>query len=492
MQESSINNNNIPRPGKWFYCCLCQQYWGASKGQGGQGGFSKQCPSCNLIKKPRYYSCDQCDVTMVDSLGAINRKEIHVTPWGTPHPHCPGCHQLPKTVPQSHACPELNGLLTTARAKCPFCEDGERAEGAVGKEESRIEPEVAVIGNADEFGSFNPSSLAQEEIERKALEFKALEAEAESRAAKAQERLRQVEARLRQEMSRRSEAERKSREIEEDLRRQSEIEQGRIDAAIKTSEAVARLEEERKARIASEQAKADAEANLRQMEARVAEAEASLRRIEEKYKVEIDWTRAEMEEMAAAVRQAEENHKVEMARIMDERAAAARQAEENHKVEIARITAEAESRAHQAEVNTRQYYQIKVDEALASAQAAHFNLEQTQKKLSETEASYWEMENRARQAETRSRRLYLILKLSVSSAEQIVVETSNVGDEHEKDAMVIPLDIPTNAYSDDQSSETPESGANGSMDYEDILFSDRMRALLEAAARANPPGDEGV
>jgi hypothetical protein len=173
-------------------------------------------------------------------------------------------------------------------------------------------------------------------------------------------------------------------------------------------------------------------------------------------------------------------------------AAAARQAEDDHKAEMARITAEAESRAHQVEVNLRQYYQIKVDEALASAQAAHFNLDQTQKKLNETEVSYWEMENRARQAETRSRRLYLILKLSFSSAEQIIAETPNVGDEHEKDAMVIPLDIPTNAYSADQSSETPESGANGSMDYEDILFSDRMRALLEAAARANAQDDKSV
>jgi hypothetical protein len=407
---------------------------------------------------------------MVDSLGAINRKEIHITPWGTPHPHCPGCHQLPKSVPQSHACPELNGLLTTARAKCPFCEEGERAEGAVDKvdkEESRNEIEIAQIGSADEFGSFDPSSLALKELERKASEFRALEAEAEAREAKAQERLRQVEARLRQEMSLRSEVERKSREIEEDLKRQAEIEQSRIEAAIKTAEVSARLEEEMKARIASEEAKAEAEAKLREMEARAAKDEENHRRIEEKYKVEIDWIRAELEEMAAAARQAEDNYKAEMARI----------------------TAEAESRAYQVEMNARQFYQIKVDEALASAQAAIYNLDETRRKLSEIEVRYREMEIMAHQAETRSRQLFQILKLSLSSAEEIFAETPNLGDEDEKDAMVIPLDLPTNEYSDDFSSETPEPAANDSVDYEDILFSDRMKALLEAATRANGPDD---
>jgi hypothetical protein len=300
-------------------------------------------------------------------------------------------------------------------------------------------------------------------------------------------------------MSRRSEAERKSREIEEDLRRQSEIGQDRVEAVINTAKLAARFEEERKSRIASEQAKAEAEASVREMEAKVAKADESLRRIEEKYKLEIDWIRAELEEMAAAARQADDNHKAEEEKYkveidwirakMEEMAATARQADDNHKAEMAGIIAQAESRAHQAEMNLRQQYQIKVEEALASAQAAIFNLDETQKKLSETEAKYREMEYRARQAETRSRRLYLILKLSFSSAEQIIAETPGLGDEYENDATIIPIDLPTNTYSDDFSSETPETAANGSMDYEDILFSDRMKALLEAAARAKAPDD---
>ena len=117
--------------------------------------------------------------------------------------------------------------------------------------------------------------------------------------------------------------------------------------------------------------------------------------------------------------------------------AAARQAEENHRAEMARITAEAESRAHQAEANAQQY-QIKVEEAIARVQAATFNLKETQKKLDEAEAKCCEVETRAHKAETRFRRLYLILKLSFSSAEQVVAETLTAGDEDEKDAITSP------------------------------------------------------
>jgi DNA repair exonuclease SbcCD ATPase subunit len=523
-KENHVLSNNFPYSGRWFYCCLCQQYWVAPRGRGAQDAFSKQCPSCKLIKKARYYSCDQCNVTMIDSLGAINRKGVHITPWGTPHPHCPGCHQLPKSVPQSHACPELNGLLTTARAECPFCEEGERARGAVNKEESRNEAEIAKIENAGKLEALDPSSLALEEFERKASEVRALEAEAEAREAKAQERLRQVEARLRQEMSRRSEVESKSKEIEEELRRQSEIERSLIEAVRKASDAAARFEEEKKARIAAEQAKAEIETKLREMGARAserfeeekkariateqakAEAEAKLRELgarasetEERLRrsdaalQQEALKRAFAEERVIEAQRIEENYKAEIAWIRDgleEAAASARQAEENHRDEMARITAEAESRVNYAE-NARQQYQVKVEEASASAQALTLDLVETQKRLDDAEARYREMETRAHQAEDRWRRLYLILKLSFSSAEQIIAGTLNVVDEAEKDAIVIPLDLATNAYSDNFSSETPGSGENGLMDYGDPLFSDRMRALFEAAARANAPDDKG-
>src|SRR5215510_341765 len=533
-KENHVLSYNFPHSGRWFFCCLCQKYWVPPKGEDWQDAFSKQCPSCNLIKKARYYSCDQCSVTMIDSLGAINRKGAHVTPWGTPHPHCPGCHQLPKSAPQSHACPELNGLLTTARAECPFCEGQEAPERAVEGAELKGETESPRSGIVDEFA--DPSSVAMEELERRASEIRALEAEAEARETRAQERLRQVEARLRQEMLRRSEVERKSGEIEEELKRQQVIEQGRIEAARAASEAAGRFEEEKKARIAVEQSKAEAEAKLREMEVRASDVEGRLRqseaglpqeaskrslaeekanelgirlaaetakvraeaeekiqgigaearRLEENYKAEIDWIRGELDRVMASMKQAEENHRAEMESMI----ASTKQAEENHRAEIARITAEAEARSQRTEANTRQQYQIKVEEAIANTQAAMFNLEGTQKKLDETEARRYEMETKARQAVNLCRRLYLISKLSFTSAEQVIAETLDAGDENEKDALVIPLDLASTPYSDDFSSETPASGANGSLDYEDYQFSDRMRALFEAAARVNAPGDK--
>jgi hypothetical protein len=553
-KENHVLSYNFPHSGRWFYCCLCQKYWVAPKGERGEAS-SRQCPSCNLVKKARYYSCDQCNVTMIDSIGPINRKGAHITPWGTPHPHCPGCNQLPKAIPQSHACPELNGLLTTARAQCPFCEAQERAEGAVDIEESRSD---APVGIADE--AVNPYSLGSdqsdqpdlEELERKASAIRALEAEAEAREAKAQERLQQVEARLREEMSRRSELQRKSQEIELELKRQPEVSNSHLEALRATSEAAARFEEEMTARIAAEEGRTEAETRLREMEDRASETEKRLRQIEaglqqteerlrqteaslqqeslkrasaeerlqraesglqqeiskrtsaeertnevearsasESAKVRAE-AEAKIQAIGAETRRMEENYRVEIDWIRSElesAVAAARQAEENNKAEITRITFEAESRIHQSDSNARQY-QIKVEEAIASAQAAMFNLEETQKKLDDARAGYREMEIRARQAETRSHRLYLISKLTFTSAEQVFAESLNHGDEGEKESNVISLNGAITAPLDNIPTEISEFAANGSMDYGEYPFAERMKALFQAAARANATEDK--
>jgi len=454
---------------------------------------------------------------MIDSLGATARKGAHITPWGTPHPHCPGCHQLPKSIPQSHACPELNGLLTTARAECPFCEGQKMAEGVVDGGELRDETEAPRIINVDEFA--DPPYVALEELERRAAEIRALEAEAEARENKAQERLRQVEARLRQEMVRRSEVERKSTEIEEDLKRQQEIDHGRMELARAASEAAARFEEEMRARIAVEQLKAEAEARLRETEAKLRETEVRFSEVEERFQqVEVELeeetskrslaeekaneleirlaetakvmaeAEAKIQGMGAEARRIEENYKAEIDWIraeLERVMVSARHAEENHRAEIARITADAQAEVQQVEANTRRQYQIRVEEAIANTQAAMFNLDETQKKLDEAEAGRHEMENKARQAKKLYRRLYLISKLSIASAEQIIAETLGADYENEKDALIIPLDLASSSYSDGF-----PSGANGLPDYEDHQFSDRMRALFDAAARVNSPNDK--
>jgi hypothetical protein len=119
-----------------------------------------------------------------------------------------------------------------------------------------------------------------------------------------------------------------------------------------------------------------------------------------------------------------------------------------------------------------------------------FNLEETQKKLEEAGAAYREMEIRARQAETRAHRLYLISKLTFTSAEQVIAEALNVGDENEKESKVISLNGATTAPLDNLPIEIPDLAANGSMDYGEYPFTDRMKALFQAAARANATEDK--
>jgi hypothetical protein len=568
-KENHVLSSDFPNAGRWFYCCLCQNYWVTPKRQGGPDNFSKQCPSCNLIKKARYYSCDQCNVTMIDSLGATHPKGTHITPWGTPHPHCPGCHQLPKSIPQSHACPDLNGLLTTARAQCPFCEGRERAEGGVGEEISSGLAATAMneavkvgIGSAAGSEAADPSYFVLEELESKASEIRALEAEAEAREAKAQERLRQVEARLREEMLRRSELERKSQEIEEELKRQSEIDQARAEVARKASEAALQLDVERKARAAAALARAEAEAKLREMEARFSEAEERLRQAEARLQQESSERalaeerageievrgaaesakiRAEAEERLrqaearlqqeaskralaegkanelevrvatesakiraeaeakihaaqAEARQIEENYKAEIDWIraeLEEAAAASERAEESHSAEITRITAEAEGRRQQAEANIRQQYQIKVDEAAAGAQAAMFNLEETQKKLGEAEAKCRESEARERQAEAkgresearerqaeaRLRHVYLASRLALTLIGRAFRGDLNLDDENGK------LQIPNDLSLDDL------LGVSGSPASADLSLPDGLKALFDALTPAEVLGD---
>jgi hypothetical protein len=298
-----------------------------------------------------------------------------------------------------------------------------------------------------------------------------------------------------------------------------------------TSEAAARFEEEREARAAAEHAKAEAEANLLELEARVSETEARLRQAEDRFRQAEDRFRqaeaglqqeaskrnlaeekaneievrlaaetarikadadAKIQGMGAETRRIEENYKGEIdwiRRELEEALKAAKQADENHRSEMTRITFEAESRALQAEANVRQY-QIKIEEAIASAQAAMFNLEETQKTLEGTEARLREMERRARQAETRSQRLYLISKLAFTSAEQVIAENLNAGDENDGGATVISLDHAANTYLDGLPAEASPFAANGSTDYGDYQFSDRMRALFQAAARANATEDK--
>jgi len=445
-----VLSNDFPNSGKWFYCCQCQIYWVTDKGH---GGFLRQCPSCGLIKNPRYYSCDQCNVTMMDSWGATNQRDISITPWGAPHPYCPGCYQLPKSVSQSHTCPELNGLLTTARAECPFCEAEEKvefdtgiaeseeiclqsdSESAVSKEiclqsdsKSEAPQEICLQSDSNSAVSYvtlpsgverhhgietGASDLFLEEIERKTAEVRALKAEAEAREAKAQERLRQAEIRLQQEISIRSEAEQKSKDIEEELRQRLEIEQAGLEVVSITSETIAEIEAERNARLAAEQAKAEAEARFRDMEARACEAEERRRQAETGLQQEVA-KRALAEERANRI-EIEFNRSLELTQAEFEAGIAKLKAEaqsgeesiisrlaQQAREELEAVTKDTHARI-ETEVNLRQEAeQAKAEAYRAEAEAKqtveNYKVEITKVKA-EVEARVQEVEAKARQAE---------------------------------------------------------------------------------------------
>ncbi len=116
---------DFPHSGRWFFCCHCQTFWNITNED--SLGFG-ECPACRSLVNPRYYSCDHCNVTTMESWSATGRREVYISPWGVPHPYCPGCQRLPKAVSQSHTCSTLNGLLTTARKQCPFCEGTEEED----------------------------------------------------------------------------------------------------------------------------------------------------------------------------------------------------------------------------------------------------------------------------------------------------------------------------------------------------------------------------
>src|SRR5262249_5267536 len=111
------------------------------------------------------------------------------------------------------------------------------------------------------------------------------------------------------------------------------------------------------------------------------------------------------------------------------------------------------------------------------------------KKLEDAETRFHEMEIKARQAETRSLRLRLISKLAYTSAEEVLAETIDAGDENEndKDATIISINHSTTTYLDldNLPAEAPGFITNSSMDFEGHQFSERMKALFQAAARAN-------
>ncbi len=117
-RDIHVVGDDFTNEARWMYCCECDHYWLVEQGR---RDYIKFCPSCGASDRRHYYTCDSCGVTMMDFSRAYCRKSFRILPWGQPHPYCAGCDQVQKGIPQTHYCPTLRGMLTSAYADCPFC-----------------------------------------------------------------------------------------------------------------------------------------------------------------------------------------------------------------------------------------------------------------------------------------------------------------------------------------------------------------------------------
>ncbi|MBO0858559.1 MAG: hypothetical protein J2P21_08860 [Chloracidobacterium sp.] len=253
---------------------------------------------------------------------------------------------------------------------------------------------------------------------------------------KAQERADELEVQLIAEAAKsEAEAEGKIQEIRAEARRVEENYMAEINRFRGEQEMALKAAEEAEENHKTEIARITADAELRTQQ-----AEAEIR---QKLQIKVDETIAAQEAIRAEARRLEENYRVEINRFRDEQEMAmkaAGEAEENHKTEIVRITAEAESRTQQAEAEIRRQLQIKIDEAIASAQDAMFKLEETQKKLDEAEARCQGMDSRARQAETQLRQINLIQRMNSALIGQVIEGSLKTSDKNGPESL--PFDLP--------------------------------------------------
>ena len=319
---------------------------------------------------------------MVDFGGAENRKDFRIMPWGQPSPFCPACTERPKSIPQTHMCPQLRGMLTTGRSQCPFCQPEEASDVSNGQvvDVSISEPKEL-------------SGLAAAEIAKKLTKVRSsaadadirtgeTEAEAEARGKHLEENRESLIARIRAEADRLHAREERAREAKEPMeamllreaaRRASaeetvvenEVEFNRkldgaweaVDARIARASAEAKSKAESVLSQVAEQARKDSVTIASRLETEVAarqEAErltAEARASVEAARKEVTEFEARSQELKARVREVEEQRLLAEASFVQE--AAQRVLAERKAAEAEQARVEAETRLREAEEKVR-------------------------------------------------------------------------------------------------------------------------------------------
>jgi hypothetical protein len=125
---------NFPHEDFWEYCCDCQVFWPSEMDKGGKA--KEACPVCTRTTVRRYL-CYECKLVSVESDDPARRKSFRIRTRGEIEPACPGCGKAAKPGLQEHVCEDAAATFSTARTKCPFCEETIR-KGEPARPEEKI------------------------------------------------------------------------------------------------------------------------------------------------------------------------------------------------------------------------------------------------------------------------------------------------------------------------------------------------------------------
>lgn len=123
---------DFPHEGFWEYCCDCQVFWPSELDKGAKA--KESCPVCTRPTARRYL-CQECKLVSIESDDRARRKSFLIGTRGRIEPACPACGKPAGAGVFEHACEEAAASFTTARAKCPFCDDPVRKPEPVPQEE---------------------------------------------------------------------------------------------------------------------------------------------------------------------------------------------------------------------------------------------------------------------------------------------------------------------------------------------------------------------
>lgn len=118
IKEHSLSND-FPRSEFWEYCCDCQTFTPSKFGTGGKA--KNVCPHCERTTVRRFV-CNECKIVAYDSDEETKGKIYEIDAAQGIKPDCPGCRKIyVGTKVLGHLCRDIDGMILTALAECPFC-----------------------------------------------------------------------------------------------------------------------------------------------------------------------------------------------------------------------------------------------------------------------------------------------------------------------------------------------------------------------------------